>query len=94
MKYRVKNYSDRILLARLCSSEFGTCIITDAGRQKKTKNSNENTCFLVESRQITFYTLVLKVYINFQRKKNFLIFFTKLTGTIERKVFMKTEGKL
>ena len=34
-----------------------------------TKKPNKNTRFLVESRQKTFYTHVLKVYINFQRKK-------------------------
>jgi hypothetical protein len=31
--------------------------------------NKEYTRFLVESRQTTFYTHVLKVYINFQRKK-------------------------
>jgi len=44
-------------------------------------NINETTRFLVESPQITFYTNVLKVYINFQRKKKL----TKLTGTIPLK---------
>jgi len=37
---------------------------------------------LVESRQLTFYTHVLKVYINFQRKKNKIQKITELTGTI------------
>jgi hypothetical protein len=42
------------------------------GDELHTKN-NENTCFLVESRQTTFYSHVLKVhYNNLQRKKNFL----------------------
>jgi len=42
------------------------------GDKLHTKNS-ENTRFLVQSRQTTFYTHVLKEYINFQRnkKKNF-----------------------
>ena len=41
------------------------------GDDLHTKN-NENTRFLVESPQTTFYTHILKVYINFQRKnKNF-----------------------
>ena len=33
-------------------------------------NNNEYTLFF-ESRQTKFYTRVLKIYINFQRKKNF-----------------------
>ena len=41
------------------------------GDKLHTKN-NENTRFLFESRQTTFYIHNLKVYINFQRKKNFL----------------------
>jgi hypothetical protein len=53
-----------------CSSEIGSCIINNAGRQAAhTKKPNENTHFLVESRQTMFYTHILKAYINFQRKK-------------------------
>ena len=57
-----------------CGSEIGTCIINDAERLACTQKNNENTfctCFLVESRQTTFYTHVLKVYIHFQLKKTF-----------------------
>ena len=53
-----------------CSSEIGTFIINDAGRQATHKKTTK-IHVLVESRQTTFYTHVLKVYINFQRKKNF-----------------------
>ena len=51
-----------------CNSEIGTCIINDAGRQMHTKN-NENTRFLVESRQTMFYTRVLKVILTLNAKK-------------------------
>jgi hypothetical protein len=57
-----------------CSSETETCIISDAGRQFKlhTKN-NENTRFVIESRQTTFYTHVWRyMYILiFNAKKTF-----------------------
>jgi hypothetical protein len=46
---------------------------------KLVRKINETTRFLAESRQITFYGHVLKVYINFQRKKNYH------TGTIPLK---------
>jgi len=52
-----------------CTSETGTCIINDAGRQAEHKKQRKYTFFLVESRQTTFYTHVMKVYINFQCKK-------------------------
>jgi hypothetical protein len=52
-----------------CSSEIGTCIINDDGGQAAYKNNENTRFFLFESRQTTFYTCVLKVYINFQRKK-------------------------
>ena len=66
-----------------CSLEIGTCIINAAGRQAAHKKPNKNTRFLVESRQKTFYTHVLKVYINSQRKKKKIFKkITKLTGTI------------
>jgi hypothetical protein len=52
-----------------CSSEIGTCIINDDGGQAAYKNNENTRFFLFESRQTTFYTRVLKVYINFQRKK-------------------------
>ena len=35
----------------------------------RTKNPHKNACIWVESRQMTFHTYVLKVYINIQRKK-------------------------
>ena len=38
------------------------------GDKLHTKN-NKNTCYLVESRQTTFYTHVLKVFVNFQSLK-------------------------
>ena len=48
-----------------------TRILTDSARKRNSKEA------LVESRQTTFYTHVLKVHINFQCKK-----ITKLTGNI------------
>ena len=49
-----------------CSSEIGTCIINDAGRQLHTKTTKISVLF--ESRQTTLYTDDLKAYINFQWK--------------------------
>jgi hypothetical protein len=60
-----------------CSSEIGTCIINDAGRQAAPrwlhtkKPPMKIYVFSVESRETTLYTHVLKVYINFQQQKNF-----------------------
>ena len=42
-----------------CSSGIGTCIINDAG---------DKLCIQIKQRKYTFYTHVLKVNINFQRK--------------------------
>jgi hypothetical protein len=39
----------------------------------RTKKPHENACIWVESRQMTFHTYVLKVYINIQRKINDII---------------------
>ena len=47
-----------------CSSEIWTCKINDAHRKQR-----KPTFFWVESCQTTFCTHVLKIYINFQRKK-------------------------
>ena len=52
-----------------CSPETGTCIINDAGRQAAHKKTTKIHIFLVKSLQTTFYTHVLKLYINFQSKK-------------------------
>ena len=52
------------------SSEIGTSIINDVGRQAAQKKTNENTRFLVKSHQTTFYTHDLQVYINFQCKND------------------------
>ena len=59
-------------------SEIGTYIINNAGRQAAQKN-NGSTYFLVESRKMTFFTHLLKVYINFQLKKKTFKKITKLT---------------
>ena len=65
-----------------CSLEIGTCIINAAGRQAAHKKPNKNTRFLVESRQKTFYTHVLKANINFQRKEKYFKKITKLNDII------------
>jgi hypothetical protein len=51
-----------------CTSEIGTCI-NNVGRRCVQKN-NENTRFVVESCQTTFYMHTLKVCINMQCKNN------------------------
>ena len=66
-----------------CSSEIGTCIIIEAGRQAA---HNDNTrCyfvgFFVDSRQTIFYMFWRNIN-NFQRKKRTVIKNTNLTGTI------------
>ena len=46
------------------------------------KKNSENARFLVESCQMTFYTHVLKVYINFRCKKKTFKKIIKFAGTI------------
>jgi hypothetical protein len=54
-----------------CSSEIGTCKINDDVRQAAhTKKKTAQ-----KQRENTFYAHVLKVNINFQRKKKLSIFF-------------------
>ena len=52
-----------------------TCIINNAGRRK-------STFFDRNSTKATFYTRVVKVYINFQCKNKTFKTITKLTDTI------------
>ena len=55
------------------TSEIRTCIINYAVRQAAyRKKTTKIQVFLVESRQTMSYTHVLKVYINFQRKKKII----------------------
>jgi len=58
-----------------------TCIINDSWKQDEHQKQRKYT-FLVESRQATFNTNVLKVYINFQRQKKTFKKITTLTGNI------------
>ena len=51
------------------------------GDKLHTKN-NKNTCYLVESRQTTFYTHVLKVFVNFQPLKKLRKKITKINDII------------
>ena len=56
--------------------------------------NNENTCFLVESRQVRFYTHALKVYINFSMQKKLSKKMTKLTGTLTMEIYFIIHGPL
>ena len=49
--------------------EIGRCIINYAGRQAAHKSNEHTRVFGIESPQRTFYSHVLKVYINFQGKQ-------------------------
>ena len=53
-----------------CSSEIGTCIIIDAGRQAAHKKQRKYT-FFGRISPMTIYSHDLEVDINFQCKKNF-----------------------
>jgi len=56
------------------------------GEEAAHKQTNENTRFLAELLQMTLYTYVLKVYINFQRKIKTFKNITKINNIIPLKV--------
>ena len=63
------------------------------GGKLHTKTTKIHGFFLFESRQTTFYTRVLKVYINFQRKKKNFKKITKINDIIPLTILTEMWGK-